>query len=174
MIAVNAVLLISIGLCAVVVGGIWSRRYLLNQMPAVTGEHERRHVQEIADKVLEQESGLPLLYEACVVVFLGSLCWLADRHNLPLWLLLTAVIVAIPILLVGRYWAIKSRVQRSVRTWLVQQGYPLCVRCGYDLRGLTDPRCPECGSRFDPDLLKQPARPSSADKEKPCPSGKRA
>ena len=24
-----------------------------------------------------------------------------------------------------------------------------CASCGYDLRGLTDPRCPECGTLFD-------------------------
>ncbi|HZL33838.1 MAG TPA: hypothetical protein VFC78_00930 [Tepidisphaeraceae bacterium] len=26
----------------------------------------------------------------------------------------------------------------------------LCVKCGYDLRGLPEPRCPECGRAFDP------------------------
>jgi hypothetical protein len=29
----------------------------------------------------------------------------------------------------------------------------ICRGCGYDLRGLTEPRCPECGRRFDPALL---------------------
>jgi hypothetical protein len=29
----------------------------------------------------------------------------------------------------------------------------LCLNCGYDLRGLTEPRCPECGKAFDPKLL---------------------
>ncbi len=24
-----------------------------------------------------------------------------------------------------------------------------CVQCGYSLRGLTEPRCPECGMAFD-------------------------
>lgn len=28
-----------------------------------------------------------------------------------------------------------------------------CADCGYSLRGLTEPRCPECGKRFDPDAL---------------------
>jgi hypothetical protein len=28
-----------------------------------------------------------------------------------------------------------------------------CVRCGYLLRGLTEPRCPECGTPFNPDDL---------------------
>ncbi|MCZ6817039.1 MAG: hypothetical protein O7F76_10160 [Planctomycetota bacterium] len=26
-----------------------------------------------------------------------------------------------------------------------------CRRCGYDLQGQTEPRCPECGTQFDPD-----------------------
>ncbi len=28
-----------------------------------------------------------------------------------------------------------------------------CERCGYNLTGLTEPRCPECGTPFDPKLL---------------------
>ncbi len=39
-------------------------------------------------------------------------------------------------------------------SWLVRQhvewptGENICDRCGYDLRGLTDRRCPECGTPF--------------------------
>jgi len=29
-----------------------------------------------------------------------------------------------------------------------------CSQCGYSLRGLPEPRCPECGAAFDPALLK--------------------
>ena len=28
--------------------------------------------------------------------------------------------------------------------------FGFCAQCGYDLRGLTEPRCPECGTTFDP------------------------
>jgi hypothetical protein len=38
-----------------------------------------------------------------------------------------------------------------------------CGRCGYCLRGLRDPRCPECGTPFDPKLL-QNRLPESGDK----------
>jgi hypothetical protein len=36
---------------------------------------------------------------------------------------------------------------------------PICQNCGYDIRGLPEPRCPECGTpfdpgRFDPELTK--------------------
>jgi len=33
----------------------------------------------------------------------------------------------------------------------------LCLKCGYNLRGLTRPRCPECNTPFDERLLKKDA-----------------
>src|SRR5438552_2015268 len=33
-----------------------------------------------------------------------------------------------------------------------------CPLCGYDLRGLSQPRCPECGSRFEWAELRDPAK----------------
>lgn len=48
---------------------------------------------------------------------------------------------------------------RRRRRWR-EQGR--CVRCGYDLRMLPIPRCPECGSPFDAELiLGQPDSPSA-------------
>ena len=29
-----------------------------------------------------------------------------------------------------------------------------CPACGYELRGLSEPRCPECGEGFDPFVLR--------------------
>jgi hypothetical protein len=34
----------------------------------------------------------------------------------------------------------------------------LCPLCDYDLRGLTEPRCPECGYRFEWGVIRDPAR----------------
>jgi len=49
----------------------------------------------------------------------------------------------------------------------------LCAKCGYLLAGLREPRCPECGTPFDPSLLQ--ARPSleGADRSRPVPDGAR-
>jgi hypothetical protein len=46
-------------------------------------------------------------------------------------------------------------VRRGVRQEMTRCGYPTCVKCGYDLTGLDDARCPECGTDFDPALLRQ-------------------
>ncbi|MCY2952624.1 MAG: hypothetical protein NTU53_11725 [Planctomycetota bacterium] len=47
----------------------------------------------------------------------------------------------------------RKRIQRSLRSQLVARGTPICVECGYDLRGQLEPRCPECGKAFDPSLI---------------------
>lgn len=41
-----------------------------------------------------------------------------------------------------------------------------CRQCGYDLTGLTEPRCPECGKPFDPKLLSEPS-PNGTAKDEP-------
>lgn len=53
----------------------------------------------------------------------------------------------------GAFWGFRSRMRRCLREDLVLRGIPVCVPCGYDLRGQGEPRCPECGTPFDPALL---------------------
>jgi predicted RNA-binding Zn-ribbon protein involved in translation (DUF1610 family) len=47
----------------------------------------------------------------------------------------------------------RRHMQRRLREVLCEQGIPVCVRCGYQLDGLSAPRCPECGRAFDARLL---------------------
>lgn len=42
----------------------------------------------------------------------------------------------------------RQRTRYHLRKRLVQLGVPICIPCGYDLRGSTD-RCPECGTTFE-------------------------
>lgn len=53
-------------------------------------------------------------------------------------------------------FAWRKPIQKMLRTDLVSRGVPVCLHCGYDLRGQTEPRCPECGSSFDPTLMRTP------------------
>jgi hypothetical protein len=52
------------------------------------------------------------------------------------------------------------RLVHALRRRRMQDG-PLCAQCGYSLKCLPEPRCPECGSPFDPAILEEPGpRPS--------------
>lgn len=44
-----------------------------------------------------------------------------------------------------------------IRQKLTELGTPVCQKCGYALRGQTEPRCPECGEPFDAALLRKSA-----------------
>jgi hypothetical protein len=48
-------------------------------------------------------------------------------------------------------WLHRSGVRRELREKLLTQGVPVCMQCGYLLRGLplSSSRCPECGGPFD-------------------------
>lgn len=47
----------------------------------------------------------------------------------------------------------RARIRRKMRQELISIGILVCEPCGYDLRGQTEPRCPECGAPFDKKLL---------------------
>lgn len=42
------------------------------------------------------------------------------------------------------YWA-RNDQRRTLRSELRRLAYPICLNCGYDMRGLPHDRCPECG-----------------------------
>jgi hypothetical protein len=52
-------------------------------------------------------------------------------------------------------WRFSRRMQKLLREHLIELRIPVCLHCGYDLRGQTEPRCPECGRGFDPQLISQ-------------------
>ena len=58
-------------------------------------------------------------------------------------LLLDALIWALPVSPVAAVFL--TRKVRKMKRW--RRG--VCLQCEYDLRGLTEPRCPECGTPFE-------------------------
>jgi len=58
---------------------------------------------------------------------------------------------------ISLFWAraARPRLRRSLREQLVDKGVPVCLECGYDLRGQLDARCPECSTPFDEKLLRE-------------------
>jgi hypothetical protein len=52
------------------------------------------------------------------------------------------------LLVAGALWFGRKTIQRSLRRQLNEAELPTCMKCGYDLRGQIEPRCPECGTPF--------------------------
>ena len=50
--------------------------------------------------------------------------------------------------------AMREEMVWSAEKWMtLKQSPEKCVSCGYHLFGLTEARCPECGTAFDEELL---------------------
>ncbi len=81
-----------------------------------------------------------------VILGLAALAWCALMPQfIPAWLGYHPVILlgCFPAWMLGLYVTM-----RLVDTVVVVGEY--CHQCGYHLRGLTEPRCPECGTAFTP------------------------
>lgn len=50
-------------------------------------------------------------------------------------------------------WFWRFRCRKFIRQQLVARGIPICIKCGYDVRGQIEPRCSECGTPFDAKLI---------------------
>lgn len=48
---------------------------------------------------------------------------------------------------------------RRLTKWLVPLPAPLCPRCGYELQGLKDARCPECGQPLPQEFVEDQPPP---------------
>ncbi|MGQ9648617.1 MAG: hypothetical protein ACUVXJ_00735 [Phycisphaerae bacterium] len=62
---------------------------------------------------------------------------------------------------IGSQYLVRKLLIRYLREQLVAKGVPICIYCGYDLRGQVDPRCPECGKAFDPNLIRPTEDPAA-------------
>lgn len=90
------------------------------------------------------------IYLAALTVGLILVCLCLAAWSLVLDMLgrpLTAVLM-LPVccvLWVAIRLSVRERVRRLLRAELVRLGKPICVGCGYDITGVSEPRCPECG-----------------------------
>ncbi len=64
---------------------------------------------------------------------------------------------------VGGFRGFHRRIHRTLRQELISMGIPICLHCGYDLRGQAEARCSECGACFDATLLESHAAADDAD-----------
>ena len=68
-------------------------------------------------------------------------------------------------------WLNRGKMRRCLREHLVRFGFAVCLDCGYDLRGQTVSRCPECGKRFDAKELGKSKEAAGTAAENPADGG---
>ena len=75
---------------------------------------------------------------------------------------ITVGISMLPLAPISFLVAIRDPQRRTIADWVCgtivcssgKRDGSFCAKCGYNLRGLTEHRCPECGVPFDPDSLR--------------------
>ena len=89
---------------------------------------------------------------AMVITVLGvfRLAELARMWLPGLLVVLMVMVFNIALGLFGWYVIWHAPFRRELRRGLIARGFPICLHCGYDLTGLSEPRCPECGQPFGP------------------------
>ena len=116
---------------------------------------------ETFDDKLDLMRHYPMTAGHGVCTVLGAVAAFAAAFYLSLaWDLSTPISAAVFLALIFGAW------------WLGYLLFPArrrpgqrCAKCGYDLRACTAPRCPECGTPFDPRQVKlRIARPREPDK----------
>jgi hypothetical protein len=124
------------------------------------------------------------LFATVYLTLLGALSWPLRSYRSVLLVTLAAAAGSAAVALARLYVYHDSITQKwhllmfglllaNVASWLMtyiplhitvysrRQYWPVyppgyCKKCGYDLRGLPLPRCPECGTPFDPAALPEP------------------
>ena len=104
------------------------------QATRAVGERKRSRVLELV--------GFVVVLAASALLFTLLEPWLPIRRDVLRLLSILPVVGTASALFV---WARRREIQTTVRRLLRERGLRVCMRCGYDLRGNTQPRCPECG-----------------------------
>jgi hypothetical protein len=95
-----------------------------------------------------------VLYLAVMVGLCGLMAVLLPVLGAPRWSITPLVMLAGAVMgATATVFLLYRPYVKFLREYLQAQGVPVCLKCGYDLRGQVEARCPECGTAFDARLL---------------------
>lgn len=80
--------------------------------------------------------------------------WLKEIVHWPNWageivFYLLNIALSLAFFCGGLQFLFRRTIRRHLYDELIAKGILVCIKCGYNLRGQTVPRCPECGMSFD-------------------------
>ena len=118
-------------------------------------ESRAREIIEYADSEYRRRHGVQRRIVTILVPVSTIAAWAFMKTLLPVYwsvplLLVLGAIAAVAMAFIGR-----SAWRQNLRVSMNLHGVAVCVRCGYDLRDIPSPVCPECG-------LPIPSKPTKA------------
>ena len=112
-------------------------------------KRQQRYAWAVAELAVVRQ---PAFWITIIIVLLAD-CWLSlslADWGVPISMrgeILGALIVLTVFAGILLLWVSRKTFRHALRKQLVEDGIPVCINCGYDLRGSED-RCPECGQGF--------------------------
>jgi hypothetical protein len=89
-------------------------------------------------------------YQLAVLVFGPALMFFLFLVS---WDIRLRIVFAAACILLAAIWEIavaRKPIRHSLRGHLIKIGVPVCLKCGYDLKGNVSGICPECGEGIGP------------------------
>lgn len=130
-------------------------RRLFPELDLLPTRAEQRRLLRSAIRKGERENTRVITYTVMFLILQFLLLWAIPPvaqtvmgRSLDLWHEYACVALATIISTTTYIFLTRSAIRRYLREELRRVGFQICVNCGYDLRGQTDPRCPECGAEF--------------------------
>jgi hypothetical protein len=151
------------GLSGIYLGNQWCKRVLIkhiSELESLDTQEDRAALFEyLCDRVTRRpESSGRITHDITMFLLRQALefgpgvvfiCG-AGLLPVPLWVtMLLFAAVYVPLQLIVVLWIEKWRIRKLARDYILLRGRPMCLSCGYDLRGQEVPRCPECGWECD-------------------------
>ena len=107
------------------------------QVRRMAAAHRRRDPKYYGAHLIRLQACIPILAVAFLVLSANSV-WI-QRIPAP------GIVMFMFVLYPGMAWAMHRSRRPFIRKALIDCGHPVCMYCGYILRGVEDDRCPECG-----------------------------
>jgi len=129
---------------------IWNvvYRWMFSELERFETLDDRRQVIErVKDAVGKRESYIGLLLLFTLGFF--AVDWAVRKpFGLPDWLVPIKPGIAMVISGFVALYLMRRRLRPVLWQFMNERAMPTCMKCGYDLRGQVDRRCPECGTAF--------------------------
>lgn len=148
---------IAIIFCAELVAGavtLLKRRMLdnLTDIREIIDEETGRQVASLVREAFAP-GGIDLSSHLIPLIALYVADHVLSHLGAPLALYVIGMASVVPVCVFVLVQIARRRIRPFIWQKLAERGVIVCLHCGYDLRGQTVCRCPECGKAFDPQRL---------------------